>query len=81
MQLRSPILRSVCCGVFRGVLLSALALGLAACGKGQDTAAAGYQGKPDIHAWDSPDAGGEKAQWERQIQTRTLGQNEYTRAR
>jgi hypothetical protein len=64
----------------RYVLLCVIALGLAACGEGKDTAA-GYQGKPDTHAWDSPDAGGEKAQWERQIQTRTLGQNEYTRAR
>jgi hypothetical protein len=62
------------------VLVCAIALCLAACGEGKDTAA-GYQGKPDIHAWDSPEAGGEKAQWERQIQTRTLNQNEYTRAR
>jgi hypothetical protein len=66
--------------VFRGVLLSAIALSLAACGEGKDTTA-GYQGKPDIHPWDSPEAGGAKAEWERQIETRTLNQNEYARAR
>jgi hypothetical protein len=64
----------------RGVLISAMALGLSACGDREDSVE-GYQGKPDIHAWDSPDAGGQKAEWERQIQTRTLGQNEYVRAR
>jgi ABC-type glycerol-3-phosphate transport system substrate-binding protein len=60
------------------------AVGLAACGEGKvETAdkAAGYQGKPDIHAWDSPEAGGAKAEHERQIEARTLNQNEYTRTR
>ena len=65
---------------FRAVLFCVIALGLAGCGKDQD-AAAGYQGKPDIHAWDSPEAGGAKTEWMRQIETRTLNQNEYTRAR
>jgi hypothetical protein len=66
------------------ILVCAIALGLAACGEGNVEArhtAAGYQGKPDIHPWDSPEAGGAKAQWEQQIQARTLNQNEYTRAR
>jgi len=57
-----------------------VAVALAACGEGE-VASAGYQGKPDIHPWDSPEAGGAKAQWERQIQTRTLNQNEYARTR
>ena len=64
----------------RGVLLCVIALGLAGCGKDED-ATAGYQGKPDIHAWDSPEAGGAKTEWMRRIETRTLGQNEYTRTR
>jgi hypothetical protein len=61
------------------------AVGLAAsCGEGKvETAdkAASYQGKPDLHAWDSPEAGGAKAERERQIEARTLNQNEYTRTR
>jgi hypothetical protein len=61
-------------------LICAIALGLAACGDGKNSVA-GYQGKPDIHAWDSPEAGGAKTEWMRQIETRTLNQNEYTRAR
>jgi hypothetical protein len=66
--------------VLRGVLLFSIALGVAGCGKDKD-AAAGYQGKPDIHAWDSPEAGGAKTEWMRQIETRTLNQSEYTRTR
>ena len=62
------------------LLCGAIALGLSACGDDKNTVA-GYQGKPDIHPWDSPEAGGAKAQWEREIQTRTLNQNEYTRTR
>ena len=60
------------------VVLAAAAL--AACSEGK-VASASYQGKPDIHPWDSPEAGGQKAQWERQIERRTLNQNEYTRTR
>ena len=66
------------------IALLLCAVGLAACSEGKVEAkdkAAGYQGKPDIHPWDSPEAGGAKAQWERQIQERTLNQNEYTRTR
>ena len=69
----------------RAILALALAaVALAACGDGKggtEATAAGYQGKPDIHPWDSPEAGGQKAQWEREIETRTLNQNEYTRTR
>ena len=62
------------------------AVGLVACGEGKveakdKTAVYHYQGKPDIHPWDSPEAGGAKAEWEQQIETRTLNQNEYTRTR
>jgi hypothetical protein len=64
--------------VFIALVLTAVAL--AACSDGKVTSA-GYQGKPDIHPWDSPEAGGAKAQWERQIEERTLNQNEYTRTR
>jgi hypothetical protein len=64
-------------------LLLVAAAALPACGKGKidEVTATGYQGKPDIHPWDSPEAGGQKTQWERQIETRTLNQNEYTRTR
>ena len=46
-----------------GLVLAAAAL--AACSEGRVEAGAkatGYQGKPDIHPWDSPEAGGQKAQ-------------------
>ena len=69
-----------CAVQLRYLLICTIALGLTACGEGKD-ATAGYQGKPDIHAWDSPEAGGAKTEWMRQIETRTLNQNEYTRAR
>jgi len=58
-----------------------VAVTLPGCGEGKVASAGGYQGKPDIHPWDSPEAGGAKAQWERQIEERTLNQNEYTRTR
>jgi hypothetical protein len=60
------------------ILLCVIALGLAACG---EDASRRYQGKADTEPWDSPAAGGDKAQWERQIQARTLNQNEYARIR
>jgi hypothetical protein len=69
---------------FAATALLLVAVALAACSEGKVEAGAkatGYQGKPDIHPWDSPEAGGQKAQWERQIETRTLNQNEYTRTR
>jgi len=56
------------------------AAALAGCGEGK-VASAGYQGKPDTAPWDSPAAGGDKAAWERQIEARTLNQNEYVRTR
>ena len=56
------------------------AIALTACGERKvEAKAAGYQGKPDIHPWDSPEAGGAKAKWEQQIETRTLNENEYRR--
>ena len=64
------------------VALLLAAAALAACGEGKVEGtgkAAGYQGKPDLHAWDSPEDGGAKAERERQINARTLGQNEYAR--
>jgi len=69
---------------FAATALLLVAVALAACSEGKvdpGAKATGYQGKPDIRPWDSPEAGGQKAQWERQIETRTLNQNEYTRAR
>ena len=46
-----------------------------------------YQGKPDTKPWDNAPlayggndwAKGDKASWEKQINTRSLGQNEYRR--
>jgi hypothetical protein len=38
-----------------------------------------YQGKPDTKPWEGAPFGGSEAEWERAIQTRTLGQNEYNR--
>ncbi len=38
-----------------------------------------YQGKPDVPPWDSSLFKGDKAEWERTINTRTTGQNEYVR--
>ncbi|MDH3315777.1 MAG: hypothetical protein OEN48_03135 [Betaproteobacteria bacterium] len=38
-----------------------------------------YQGKPDARPWDSADFKGDKAEWERAINTRMTGQNEYVR--
>ena len=64
----------------RYVLLCAIALTLSACGE-LDHPAGSYQGRPDIQPWDSPEAGGAKAQWENRIETRTLNQNEYTHTR
>jgi hypothetical protein len=57
-------------------------LGLAACGENQQVTVykqGKYQGKPDTKPWDSPEWGGEKAKWEREVTTRTAYQNEYTR--
>jgi hypothetical protein len=64
-----------------GCALLLAAATLAACSEARIEAkhnAAAYHGKPDIHPWDSPADGGAKAEWENQIETRTLNQNEYT---
>jgi hypothetical protein len=66
--------------LLRYVLLFAIALSLSACGE-LDHPSGSYQGKADIQPWDSPEAGGAKAQWENRIETRTQNQNEYTRTR
>ncbi len=70
----------------RVVVIAAIAaiaaLGLAGCGENQQVTVykqGKYQGKPDTKPWDSPQFGGDKAKWEREIQTRTQGQNEYVR--
>lgn len=38
-----------------------------------------YAGKPDTPAWKSERFGSDRAQWEREIKTRTLLQSESTR--
>jgi hypothetical protein len=38
-----------------------------------------YQGKPDVPPWDSSLFKGDKAEWERAINARLNGQNEYVR--
>jgi hypothetical protein len=63
---------------------AAATLGLAACGENQQVTVykqGKYQGKPDTKPWDSPEWGGEKAKWEREINTRAMAQNEYARIR
>jgi hypothetical protein len=58
------------------------ALGLAGCGENQQVTVyeqGKYKGKPDTKPWDSPQYGGDKAKWEREIQARTQAQNEYVR--
>jgi hypothetical protein len=63
---------------------AAAAFGLAACGENQQVTVykqGKYQGKPDTKPWDSPEWGGEKAKWEREINTRAMAQNEYARIR
>jgi ABC-type glycerol-3-phosphate transport system substrate-binding protein len=70
----------------------AVALGLAGCGEKDQVIAyhqGKYQGKPDTPPWDNaPSASiyttstwtkGDKASWERAINSRTQYQNEYTR--
>jgi hypothetical protein len=38
-----------------------------------------YQGKPDKQPWDNAQFKGDKAAWERAVNSRALGQNEYVR--
>ena len=64
-----------------GVALAA-ALGLSACGEEQQVTVyqqGKYKGKPDAQPWDSPQFGGKEAQWETEINRRTLNQSEYSR--
>lgn len=68
----------------------AAALGLSACGEAEQVVVykqGKYQGKADTKPWDNAPlayggndwAKGDKASWEKQINTRSLGQNEYRR--
>jgi major membrane immunogen (membrane-anchored lipoprotein) len=38
-----------------------------------------YQGKPDKQPWDNDQFKGDRAAWERTVNSRALGQNEYVR--
>ncbi|KPK20028.1 MAG: formate dehydrogenase [Betaproteobacteria bacterium SG8_41] len=38
-----------------------------------------YQGKPDTRPWDGQQFKGDKAEWERTVNQRAVGQNEYVR--
>jgi hypothetical protein len=74
-------------------LAAAAALGLAACGETPQVTVykqGKYQGKPDTKPWDNDPKAinvyttsswtkGDKASWERAVNTRALAQNEYTR--
>lgn len=70
----------------RAVIIAAAtaiaALGFAGCGENQQVTVykqGKYQGKPDQKPWDSPQWGGDKTKWEREVQQRTQSQNEYDR--
>lgn len=60
------------------VALILAAVALAACSE-ERVARARSRDMSSVQPWDSPEAGGEKAQWEQQIEARTIHQNEYTR--
>jgi len=64
-------------------VLSALALLLAAgCGESQQVTVfkqGQYQGKPDARPWDNERFKGDRAEWDREINMRLSGQNEYVR--
>ena len=59
----------------------ALAVGLTACGEKKVTSyePGKYSGAPVAAPGDSPQFGGQKAQWEAALQARTQGQNDYSR--
>ena len=38
-----------------------------------------YQGKPDKQPWDNEQFKGDRSTWEKAVNTRALGQNEYAR--
>jgi len=69
------------------------AVGLSACGERDQVTVykqGKYQGKPDTKPWESDPAAslyttskwskGDKTSWESAVRTRSLAQNEYTRA-
>jgi len=71
-------------------LIVALALGLSACGEAEQVVVykqGKYQGKADTRPWDNAPLAygdskwtkGNKESWENEVNTRTLGQNEYRR--
>jgi len=71
-------------------LAAAAALGLAGCGEAEQVVVykqGKYQGKPDTKPWDNAPLAygddkwtkGDKASWEKHVNTRNLGQNEYRR--
>lgn len=66
-----------------GVLAAgAIALGAAGCGESPQVTVyrqGEYQGKPDTRPWENPAFNNDRAAWERAIQARAGGQNEYTR--
>lgn len=64
------------------VLAAALPLGLAACGETPQVTnykAGKYQGKPDSPPWENEEFKGDRAAWEKAVNTRALAQNEYRR--
>jgi len=71
-------------------LIGAAALTLSGCGEAEQVVMykqGKYQGKPDTQPWsnapltygDSKWTQGDKASWEKEINTRSLAQNEYRR--
>lgn len=65
-------------------MAAAAALALAAAGCGEKPTVTvykqgQYQGKPDTRPWDNEFFKGDKAAWEKAVNSRTLGQNEYVR--
>ena len=71
---------------FAGVLALTLplALCLAACGERPQVVnykQGTYQGKPDTPPYKGAPFNGDKAQWERALETRAQSQNEYKRIR
>jgi len=76
--------------VTAALLAAAAVLGLAACGEAEQVVVykqGKYQGKADTQPWNNAPLAyggndwtkGDKASWEKQINTRNLGQNEYRR--
>jgi hypothetical protein len=67
---------------FSAVAAAVLVLGLAGCGEKPAVTVykqGQYQGKPDMQPWDNDQFKGNKAEWEKSVKARNLGQNEYVR--